>query len=43
MKGKTDNLKSVTVLQAVAVTAVVVAAFSGAMTFNHNETFLRDA
>ncbi len=45
MKGKSNNLKNLTVVHAVAVAAVAVplAALSGAMAYNHNETFLRDA
>ncbi len=48
MKGKSNNLKNLTVVHAVAVAAVVVplAAFVGAagkLSSNHNETFLRDA
>jgi len=44
MKGKSNNLKNPTVVHAVAVAAVAVplAALAGAMSFNHNETFLRD-
>ncbi len=44
-KGTMDSLKNATVVRVVAVTAVAVplAALAGAMTFNHNETFLRDA
>jgi hypothetical protein len=46
MKRKAKSLKDVTVVRAVAATAVVVplAAFLGGMNLgNHNETFLRDA